>query len=495
MISWLGDFFRFWWSLFYWNLRKSIFRMQGRDPARCPCQSASDSGLALQTHCEAAATWNKPARFRTVCPLLLETPDGLRCSVNTENVRPFWGRAIGFGTALLLAVYLGGSIGLFVVLKRIGYEVGLNTVVWPGNWSGLRTAQERMYARRAKEALATENYQAAILALEMVGQLNPRNEAAALALANLWQISGRAVLADGIYERLLRENPGSRARIAQVWYRALLTRTDFAQIGALAPRMLGEDLHQQAPWLHALFFATRVTGDHQPLEKAIASGAKFPDWCNYLLAVELAAQTGGIAAAEAQLTRVQSEPGSPYVPIFQAKRLISFQRYASALKVLEGYAGRVPVDEAGFLRLEAFLLLGWTSLADSEFDALLGFPMRPRLAAQFCAHFIRYPDRNLFARYFDRFVKAGPNLDADTFPLFAATLLAAARCGDAERLSYMNEIIRRVTENDSRPLGILATQLGQNAPIARIDLALPSVPLPTEVLYAVLERFYQPPAK
>lgn len=494
VISRLGDFFRFWWSLVYWNARKSFFRLRGRDAGSCPCQSASDSGIAMQTRCEAAATWNDPARFRRVCPLLTSTPDGLRCSAHTENVRPFWGRALGYYAALFAALYLGAGIAAYVGLRRIGYEVGLTTVLWPGNWSQMRAAQERMYARRAQEALAADNFQAAILALDMVCQLNPRNEPAALALANLWQISGRASLADGIYERLMREMPGHRSRIAQIWYRALLNRSDYAQIGRLAPRMLVEDPTQQAPWLHALFFATRATGDPAPLETARASSAKFPDWCNFLLTLEYAAQTGGLDAVQAQLTRVQADPGSPYVPIYQVQRLIAFGHYTAALKMLEGYAGRVPADEAGFLRLEAFTLLGWTSLTRNEFESLLAFPMRPRLAAQFCAFLLRFPDRNLLALYFDRFVKVGPNLEADTYPLYAATLLASARCGDPERVAYMSEIIRRITDHDPRALNQLVTQLVNHEELKRIDLILPAVPLPTEVIYALLDR-YRPAAE
>ena len=85
MIGWLGDFLRFWWGLLYWNTRKGLFRLN-RDQASCPCQNPSDSGRARETGCDAAHYWHQPARFRRVCPLLVETPDGLRCSVDTRDV-------------------------------------------------------------------------------------------------------------------------------------------------------------------------------------------------------------------------------------------------------------------------------------------------------------------------------------------------------------------------------------------------------------------------
>lgn len=120
VISWLGDFVRFWWALPYWNLRKTLFRLRGRDPVDCPCQHPSDSGLAYQTRCEAAATWNRAARVRCVCPLLVGTPEGLRCSIAAANVRPFWGRACAFAAGAFVALYLGGVLLAFLGLKGIG---------------------------------------------------------------------------------------------------------------------------------------------------------------------------------------------------------------------------------------------------------------------------------------------------------------------------------------------------------------------------------------
>ena len=76
MTGWIADFFRLAWGLLYWNYRKSWFRLR-RGRARCPCQSPSDSGRALETVCEASLSWHKHANFRRVCPLLVDTP-GLR---------------------------------------------------------------------------------------------------------------------------------------------------------------------------------------------------------------------------------------------------------------------------------------------------------------------------------------------------------------------------------------------------------------------------------
>ena len=120
--GWLADVFRFWWGLLYWNMRKSWFRLRG-NRARCPCQNPSDSGRALETACDAAQDWHEPARFRRVCPLLAGTPAGLRCSVDSKDVRPFWRRAGAYYLGTAVAVCVAGAMVAFVVLRLVGYPL------------------------------------------------------------------------------------------------------------------------------------------------------------------------------------------------------------------------------------------------------------------------------------------------------------------------------------------------------------------------------------
>ena len=111
-----ADLFRLVWALLYWNTRKSWFQLRrGRSP--CPCQSPSDSGRAYETACVACLSWNEPARFRRDCPLLVSTPQGLRCSVNTADVRPFWRRAFFFYGGGLATLYLTAALTVFIFLR------------------------------------------------------------------------------------------------------------------------------------------------------------------------------------------------------------------------------------------------------------------------------------------------------------------------------------------------------------------------------------------
>ena len=41
MLGWLADVFRGAWGLWYWNIRKTVFRLGGSQRS-CPCQNPSD---------------------------------------------------------------------------------------------------------------------------------------------------------------------------------------------------------------------------------------------------------------------------------------------------------------------------------------------------------------------------------------------------------------------------------------------------------------------
>ncbi len=488
MIGWFGDFFRFWWALFYWNTRKGWFRLHGAHRDDCPCQNVSDSGLAFQTRCEAITQWDRPARFRRICPLLVETPDGPRCSVEAERVRPFWGRAAAYTGAALLALYLAGTAAVCLTLRAANYDISYLVVAWPPRWTELRGAEERLYAARAQAALASGNYQDAILSLEMVCQLNPRNYSAGLALAGLSQAAAQPTVADHIYERLMRDVPEQRIATAQIWFRTLLAGANYAKIFPLAAAMLSEDPEQRGAWLNALLFAARQTHDDAPLRTVLLNNPHLPDWCTEIINLEIELLDNRLDAALPGLTRVDRAPPSPYLPYFQAERLLRHAHADQADALITAYGKRLPADEAAFLRLRIYRTKGWSALIDTEFDNLLQYPVTPRLAAKFCAFLLAHPDPGLLARYLDRFTAAGPAISTATIPLYDAGVLAAALAGDPARADRLRGEITRFTSSDARVLNGLIELLKDGKPDARLPRILPLVPLPTEVVYAILER-------
>ncbi len=486
--GWLTDFFLFWWALLYWNVRKTWFRLRGAHRDSCPCQHYSDSGHALDSRCVAITHWRRPERFRRVCPLLTQTKDGWRCGVDAERVRPFWKRAALFGGAAFATLYLAGTLAVFAFLRSANYEISYATVAWPPLWSELRGSQEKLFAARAQQAIAAGNYPAALLALQRVCELNPRNYPAALALASLSQVSGQPFVAEHIYERLMRDVPEQRPATAQIWIRPLLARAAYGQIKPLATAMLTEDTNRREAWLHCLLFAVRQTGDHAALEEILQHHPGLPEWCVELVRTELLLMQDRHEQALVRLVRVSSRPASAYQPYFQVDRLIALGRLDQSNEIINAYGAHLPADEAAFLRLRTFRGKNWTALMETEYDNLLTYPMSARLAAQFCAWFIREPDPAACARYTDRFLQQGPELTNETLPLYHASYLAAVVSRDQAHAEQVASAITRFTSSDAKALRALAGVLTSPSDPAHLLQVLPLVPLPLEVTYAILER-------
>ena len=470
--------------------------MRGAHRDDCPCQTYSDSGHALDSRCDAILDWTQPARFRRVCPLLGQTAQGWRCSVNAESVRPFWGRAMAYGSVLGLILYLAGTVAVYTVLRAAHYEASYLAVVWPPRWGELRDSQEKLYADRAQQAIQAGNYQAAILSLERVTQLNPHNYAAGLALAGLSQVAAQPYVSDHIYERLMRDVPEQRRQTAQIWFRALLARAAYPQVRELATRMLGEDPAERSAWLNALLFSSRRTGDHDYLGTVLSEHPHVPEWCTELIAVEQLLLQGHLDRALPRLTRVHRQPAAGYIPYYQVDRLLRHGETDRANDLLHAYGSQLQPDEAAFLRLRVYQAKEWISLAGPELEALLRYEMAPRIIAQFCAYLVNRPDPVLFARFHARLAAANLPVNAETVPLHQAVYLAATLAGDAMRAEQVITAINQYTSSDARVLRGLGQLLKTPGLDPRLPRILPLVPLPTEVVYAILDRASPPaPAK
>ena len=486
--GWIGDCFRFYWALFYWNGRKTWFRLRGAHRDDCPCQTDGDSGHAFDSRCEAVTHWHDPARFRKVCPLLVQTPQGWRCSVNAESVRPFWGRACLYGAALALGAYLIATTAVFAALRLAHYETSYVMVAWPPRWKELRAAQEKLYANRAQHAVQAGNYEEAILSLEIVTQLNPRNYSAGLALAGLNQVAGRPSVADHIYERLMREVPEQRRPTAQLWFRNLLARAAFPEMKSLATTMLSEDPAERAAWLNALLFACRQTADSARLGTVLAENPHLPDWCTELIGIEQQLLQNQFNHALPQLTRFHRQPATSYIPYFQVDRLVRHGAAGRANELLRAYGDSVPSDEATILRLRTYQDRGWSALVTSEFDVLLRAELTPRTVALCCAWLVAKPDPAASGQFLDRFERANAPVNAGTLSLYHAAFLVATSAGQTDRATRLAGAINHYTASDSKALRGLGELLRRPGPDARVVRVLPLVPLPTEVVYAIVER-------
>lgn len=489
-MGWIADLFRTAWGLVYWNLRKSLYRAR-RGQSRCPCQTPSDSGRAWETGCEASIPWNRRVRFRRVCPLLKPGPDGsLRCSVNAEDVRPFWGRAFAIYGSAAFGAYLLAAILGFAVLRGIGYKVTPWTLAWPPAWSTLRTVRSEYFLEKARVAYNEQRINEAILALSLAYELDPHNHAAGLLLAQLWQV-GQATLSDRTYVRLLDNHPAMRPGTAQSWYRALLARGDFRTIAQLSADALRFDPDHATAWIHALFFSIRKTGDLAPLHRALM--VTTPDLAPEVRAllelertVSTSLRTQGIDA----LLQPASDLGTAYAAYYRINRLLQLDAPQQALTLFERYGPRLGERERAALQLDLYAELGWAPLRRATVETLVARPLNLPTVEILMAHLIRYPSPELARIVFDGQAAHPLPPTEVNYSGYTALFCTAGIYGDEEQVKTLAAALKQISGSSFASLRAAEAFFRQPEANRRIEAVLPMLqPLPLDVTYALLERF------
>ncbi len=268
----------------------------------------------------------------------------------------------------------------------------------------------------------------------------------------------------------------------------MLARAAYDKIQELALGMLTEDPAERAAWLNALLFSCRQTGNHAFLGTIATEHPHLPEWCTELIGIEQLLLQNKLAAALPRLTRVYRQPVVAYLPYYQIDRLLRHGQGDRANELLHAYRSLLPPDEAAFLRLRYYHTKERLPQVTSEFDTLLHYEMAPRIIAQFCAYLINHPNPALFTRFYDRFGRANLPMDASTLHLYQATYLAAVLAGESGQAEQIATRINQYTSSDARALRSLGTLLKGHAADPRLGRILPLVPLPTEVIYAILDR-------
>jgi hypothetical protein len=493
VIGWLGDFLRFWWSLLYWNLRKSLFRRH-RDRARCPCQNPSDSGRALETGCEASQFWHRPAHFRRVCPLLVETPDGLRCSVDARDVRPFWRRAAAYFFSAAAGLYLALTLGAFVALRLIGYPLSPLTLLWPPRWPELRVARSDYFVAKAQRALDAHQVNEAMLSLNVAFSSNPRNYGAGLELAQLLSL-GQPDLAEQVFRVLMRDHPGRRATTAEAWFRLLLVNGQFDRAATLAATLFLDNPAQRPAWLHALFFVTRQTHDDQPLRDLIArhAAALEPIYVALINSELLIRQGHGLRLLPGLTTELPPEAGA-YGPYFQVSRLIALGRAGDALTALSRYgaSGRIAPADVFLLRLDALAALGRQDLLRQRLDQQ---PVNAPELELICIHLVHYPDAGVLAALARCITRSHLPADDSTYAAYSAYLMACGVAQDWDKFNAAAELLKGISGTRMVRLDAVEAFFRHKDASARLENILPTLPaLPLNMIYALYDRYGASPS-
>ena len=488
-MGWLSDFFRLAWGLLSLNARKTAFRARGTR-GRCPCQHVSDSGRAWETACDAVAEWNQPQRFRRLCPLLQRNQAGAwRCSVNREDVRPFWSRAVIFYFGAMLLAYLLLTFAVFGFLKNIGYGVTYPGVLWPPAWSSFTTIRADFFLQKYKAAAAAGDVQGAMMSLSTAYSLQPQNYAAGRQLAQFYQIANPG-LSNQIYERLLRDHPGEAEATAQAWFRALLARGDFVGVQRLASeRILAAP--EPGAWINAFLFANRRTPDAATARRQLSSSAKLPATARFPLtfADELAQTASRVDRREQLLRAANLAPDG--VSFFNVCRQLIAHGFAQeTLQVIERRPGVLGPRDVLPLRLDALAALGWDSALQNEIENLLVGPPHAVTVELLSAHLIRYPDPRLREMLFTRIAKDPLAADSAGYSAYLAFFCACGVGRDAPRLQWTSARIRDILGEPFRGLEPVAAAMLDTGKIKRIENYLPALqPLPLEVSYALFDHY------
>lgn len=497
MLGWLADVFRLGWGLLYWNCRKSWFQLR-RGRSACPCQSPSDSGRPYETHCDACVSWDRPARFQRVCPLLVDTPDGLRCSVPTSAVRPFWGIAARWYGGTALTVYAVAVLSVFGFLRTIGYPVSILHVGLPPLWHKVGQARGWFFLERSNQAFAAGRTSEGLLYLANSYEFDPTNFGAGLALAKRNQAAqpGRS---DQVFEQLLREHPDKRAATAQEWLRALLPRGDFRKIATLAQaEVLAGGAHSSV-WMRALLFATLQLGDDAPLRDLLARPTPAAAVWHPLLATELLLRKSQGTTARAALDRAWPWHGPPlttvsqFTVLYRANALIALGQPMVALDLLGQYRARLVNDDYVSLRLAALSAAGASASLQREFEGILEQRITPPLVTTLCAHLIRYPNPANFDRLYTKVERGSLPLNTDTASAWFSLLCTAGALNDKARLSALGAQLKQASPTPFTSLAVVEAFFRGDTTERRITAFLPILPLPNEVIYALLERYSPAP--
>jgi tetratricopeptide (TPR) repeat protein len=486
VFGWLADVFRGAWGLWYWNIRKTVFRLR-RGQGTCPCQNPSDSGEAGRTGCDAALGWHRPARFRHVCPLMRQEADGrVVCSVAAAQVRPFWGRALAWQAGTLGTLALLAALLVFGLLRQVGYGVQFTDVAWPPHWSRINPARAVFFFEQATTALQAGETTTAVSALQLAQRLDPDHADSAMLLAQLWQAT-RPDASNLLYLRLIETRPDLAPQLAQLWYRTLLGRDDQTKIEQLAAHRLRHGDPETTVWLQAYLHANQRTRNLEHL-RTLREDERLPRPARVVLTLEWEVRTATLPRQGAQLLRevpAHSVP-TPFEVVYRVRRLIALGNPAAAFDVATIYGVDLSDRDRVALLLDAQAARGDETGRRNLIGRILRAGVDGPALEVLAAHLIRHPSPNLYLQCRDHLRRA---VAADPRALLPTMFAVAGIHQDNDALQHLIEMAHTA---GSLPPGALVTAANflLNPRSRNVGTILPILrPIGLDVTYALLEHY------
>lgn len=399
LLNWLADTGYFVGGMFHWNLRKSAYVWRGRH-GRCPCQNESDDSIPGKVRCDAVLHWHNPARFRKICPLLVATPEGWRCSVHASAVRPFWGRVFGWVGVSLVSLYLAGTLAVFAGLRLTGgAPVGWLQVAWPGKWREIKPVQSAHLFRQAMAAFAGGRLPEAYLLLTTARELDPVNYDAALMLAQISMFQRSYLFSDDLFTSLWRAHPDRRWRTAVVYHDTLLSLDRMDRLAEFSVTMAAADPARAVVWVRSALLAVRSMSVEEAAgfrrqQAGVIRG--LAPHAQQLLNAELDLRAGDEIAARAALQRAFAGPFNAAYAQYQIERLASLGAGNEAQLLLNAQGPLLGEFEQRLTQVTVARLGNDRVLAQAYFRTLLRLPLDPARVDRLAACLIAHPDAGFY---------------------------------------------------------------------------------------------------
>lgn len=487
---WIGlvqDGFRALWALVYWNARKAWYRVRGGH-GRPPCQHEHDVADGVQPRCDPSWNWSGPGRFHRVCPALVRTPDGWRCSATPAAVRPYWGRAFGIYALLAAGLYIGATGVLWLGWQRVGYrEIAYADVAWPGRWPLVKVRQAEHFRRQAAREMEAGDFPAALLSLTTAERFGRGGYDDRLLLARFWVHAGNVGYGEEIVRGVLAEFPDRVAVTSAVWHDQLLASGQLAALADLCAHRLNKagPTAPESLWEFSLGFAL----DHGRLAVAMAKGRRaeleeLPARIRGLITVLETWQGGDERAAAELLASMRFSADEPLAVRRQVEWLARLGRAGEAGVVLNRHASTLGPFETAALRCEIDRASGDRDAGRADFLGLLKAPLTPRQADRLCGLVIASRDGTSLRRTPGFFALSPVKEDA---PAQAAFWAAALACGEQSLAAGARARYAQAAGGGALP-EVDRLDFGKKNPGERTSpLFIASyVPLPRETIYALV---------
>lgn len=397
--KWTADSFRFLGGAFYWNFRKSIYVLRRRR-GQCPCQNESDDSIPGKVRCDAVMHWNEPGRFRKICPLLIQTPEGWRCSVHASQVRPFWGRVVVWTGLAAVAFYLLAVVAVFTGFRVIGrIPVSFAQVAWPANWRELRGAQSEALFKQAMLAFREGRMAEAQLALSTAQARDPKNYEAALLLAQIAMFQRSYLYADDLFVKLWRDHPGQKLRTALVYHDTLLGTDRMDALADWATGIAGEDPPRAAAWVRSALLGVRSmppSATKDWLKRNDAALRKLAPHARKLIEAEIAARLGGPEAGVRVLGEGRLGMVNPYYLMYHIERLAEWGHAGEAQIILDQVGSVLGDFDLQLTQAAVAKTRGDRTGTQAAFRAVLKLQLNPQRVERIAGFLVSHPDATLY---------------------------------------------------------------------------------------------------